>query len=68
MKEPADYLVQHSVRLPAHILEEIRQQARANRRSVNSEIIIGLETAIAAKTETAPGGEIAAKTPDAAQS
>lgn len=68
MRNSSPSLIPHSVRLPVHILEAIREQARVNRRSINSEIIIGLEKAFEAETETAPGDEIGVRAPDAAHS
>lgn len=40
------------VRLPAEIKEKIKAAAVVNRRSMNAEIVIALEHAFAAKTET----------------
>jgi hypothetical protein len=49
--------------------ERIREVAQANRRSMNSEIVVLLEQVLpASETETAPGGEFGDATPDAAQS
>lgn len=59
---------QFKLRLPPDVREQIRKQAFVNRRSMTAEIIFQLEQACAPQqTKTAPGGEIAAKTPDAVE-
>ncbi|WP_404404919.1 Arc family DNA-binding protein [Pelagibacterium halotolerans] len=59
---------QMMIRVPADLKERIRKSAECNRRSMVGEIVYTLEQALpASETETAPGGEIAAKTPDAAE-
>ena len=43
-----------SVRLPPSLLAHLRQSAKANRRSVNSEVIVQLERAMALNNEKGP--------------
>ena len=45
-----------AVRLPESLSNQIRRQAAANRRSLNSEIIVCLEKAVAGTTEGEPNG------------
>ncbi|NML73066.1 Arc family DNA-binding protein [Rhizobium sp. S-51] len=45
-----------AVRLPESLSSQIRRQAAANRRSLNSEIIVCLEKAVASTTEGESNG------------
>lgn len=50
------------VRFPDGMRDRLRQQAKANRRSMNSEIVHHLDRALAAENENGPD-EVAASSP-----
>lgn len=62
MKERKSMLSPLSLRLPTAMVERIRAAAHANRRSMNSEVIIRLEKALGANEE-ATGAEFGDRTP-----
>ncbi|WP_374591094.1 Arc family DNA-binding protein [Ciceribacter sp. RN22] len=47
---------QYQLRLPATLREKLKSRATANRRSLNSEILVCLEKAVASTTEGEPNG------------
>lgn len=52
----AEIVEQYQLRLPATLREKLKSRATANRRSLNSEILVCLEKAVASTTEGETNG------------